>query len=611
MATKPGRKRKVLTLEKKLTIIEELRKGKSQRLVSEIFQVPKSTVADIWKLREKIQCHVSSSDNPSLAKKRCIIKEAQFEDLEKACYLWFMQQRARGAPVSGPLVQEKALQLFPDVYPDRDPESFKGSSGWFHKFCCRHGIRSISMQGESLSADVSSVDPFKNELSSIMEEEGYTLNQVFNADETGLLWRGMPSKTLVHCGEKYAKNFKKTKDRITLMACANSTGTCKLPLTFIHSSKKPRCFKHMDMKLLPVHYYYQKKAWMDSHIFESWFHNELVPYVKKFCKDNKIEYKILLLIDNAPAHPSTEVLQSKDKKVKSMFLPPNTTSILQPMDQGILESTKRLYKKFLLRHILLENETNSMAIPQILKNLTIKEAVYWSAQAWDEIKAETLRKGWNKLLLPIDVSTQEKAGTCSCSKNSDSSDSTKCSSNPSSSNDAGSSSDGTGSLSTDCASSSISSSSGAVSYSSAGSLPDAVVSNIGASAMDCNSGADDFLDLFQRLGYAPGDENWQTPEDWLVQDADDPGYQLMTDIEIVHEVSNTTNPEESPSEDEVEDLVSDEQACDALDISLRWLESQGNIDPVHLLLVKKWRDTAARKRFKNLKQKTLLSYCTK
>ncbi len=575
MATKPGRKRKVITLESKIKIIEELTKGKSQRLVSNIFEVPKSTVADIWKLREKIQLHVSSSDNPSLAKKRCIIREAQFEDLEKACYLWFIQQRSKGAPVSGPLVQEKALQLFSGVYPDRDPESFKGSSGWFHKFCCRHGIRSISMQGESLSADVSAVDPFKSELAKIMEDEGYTLSQVFNADETGLVWRGMPSKTLVHCGEKHAKNFKKSKDRVTLMACANSTGTCKLPLVFIHTSKKPRCFKHMDMKLLPVNYYNQKKAWMNSHIFETWFHDKFVPYVKKFCEHNKIEYKILLLLDNAPAHPSTEVLQSKDGKVKSMFLPPNTTSILQPMDQGILEATKRLYKKSLLRHIVLENEANSMSIPDILKKLTIKEAVYWSAQAWDEIKSDTLRKGWNKLLLSVEVSTQDIAGSCfesSGSSDGNSSSGNNSSDNPRSSDDVRVSSDGAG------------------------------VSN----------DTEDFLDLFQRLGYTPGDENWQTPENWLVQDADDPGFQLMTDTEIIQEVSNITHPEESSSEDEalIEDQnsVSDAQACDALDISLRWLESQEEVDPVHLLLVKNWRDTAARKRFKNLKQKTLLSY---
>ena len=49
------RKHQSTNLEMKLNIIAELAKGKSQRLVSEIFQMPKSAVNDIWKQREKIQ----------------------------------------------------------------------------------------------------------------------------------------------------------------------------------------------------------------------------------------------------------------------------------------------------------------------------------------------------------------------------------------------------------------------------------------------------------------------------------------------------------------------------------------------------------------------------
>ena len=195
---------------------------------------------------------------------------------------------------------------------------------------------------------MTAVEPFRSTLKDLMEKEGYSKDQVFNADETGLWWRLMPSMSLVACGEQQAKNFKQSKDRVTLLACANASGTCKLPLTFIHKYKKPRCFNHMDMSTLPVYYYKQGNAWMDANVFESWFHNNFVPYVKKHCTDNNVEYKVLLLIDNAPAHPSEEVLKSKDGKVVTMFLPPNTTSVIQPMDQGILVGMKRHYKKFLL-----------------------------------------------------------------------------------------------------------------------------------------------------------------------------------------------------------------------------------------------------------------------
>ena len=40
-------RRSVLTLEKKIEIIREIEKGKSQRGVAEILELPKSTVGDI------------------------------------------------------------------------------------------------------------------------------------------------------------------------------------------------------------------------------------------------------------------------------------------------------------------------------------------------------------------------------------------------------------------------------------------------------------------------------------------------------------------------------------------------------------------------------------
>ena len=65
-ASKLGkRKRKVGTLEKKLNIIGELKKGKFQRLVASDIEIPKFTIADILKDREKIEAHVSASDKPS------------------------------------------------------------------------------------------------------------------------------------------------------------------------------------------------------------------------------------------------------------------------------------------------------------------------------------------------------------------------------------------------------------------------------------------------------------------------------------------------------------------------------------------------------------------
>ena len=389
-----------------------------------------------------------------------------------------MQQRSKGAPVSGPLLKEKALQLFPSIYPESSAQSFVASSGWLSNFISRHGIRGISLQGESLSADTSAVDSFQSELQQTLKTGGYSLDQVFNADETGLWWKLMPSKSLVHCGEQ-AKNFKQAKDRVTLLGCCNASGTCKLPLAFIHKSARPRCFKNMEISALPVCYLSQPKAWMNATLFEGWFHKNFVPHVKKFCQDQGIEYKVLLLLDNAPAHPSPEKLTSCDGKVTTMFLPPNTTSILQPLDQGLLEALKRRYKKCLLRHIVLENSASSLTVPDIVKGLTIKDAVYWVSQAWEDVSPITVKKSWKKLIPSSDADDN-------------SSDAEEVAS------------------------------------------------------------SDAFTDLFQELGYSTDNESWQTPQDWLAEDSTDPGYQLMTDSEIVAEVTGEKDSLDLESDDEAE-----------------------------------------------------------
>ncbi len=111
------RKRTVLTLEKKLEILKPLEKGLSQRVVAEKFGVPKSSVADIWKGRQKIQDAITSSESPAFSnKKRCIIRPPKFDLVDEACWRWFSQQRSKGAPVSGVLLQEKARSFFSKLF---------------------------------------------------------------------------------------------------------------------------------------------------------------------------------------------------------------------------------------------------------------------------------------------------------------------------------------------------------------------------------------------------------------------------------------------------------------------------------------------------------------
>ena len=44
--------------------------------------------------------------------------------------------------------------------------------------------------------------------------------------------------------------------------------------------------------------------------------------------------KVILLFNNAPAHQDAEWFVSADGCISIVFLPPNTTAVIQPMDRG-------------------------------------------------------------------------------------------------------------------------------------------------------------------------------------------------------------------------------------------------------------------------------------
>lgn len=80
-------------------------------------------------------------------------------------------------------------------------------------------------------------------------------------------FRMTPDKTMAFKDDA-CHGGKKSKERITVAVCSNMDGSDKMKLLVIVKFKNPRCFK--NAKSLPVDYYYNRKAWMLSGIFEAW-----------------------------------------------------------------------------------------------------------------------------------------------------------------------------------------------------------------------------------------------------------------------------------------------------------------------------------------------------
>ncbi|XP_069195726.1 jerky protein homolog-like [Procambarus clarkii] len=223
----------------------------------------------------------------------------------------------------------------------------------------------------------------------MVQEQNLSPEQIYNADETGLYWRMLPTETMAHSGEDDPSgDYKQNKQRISLLCCANAAGTHKLKLLVIGISKNPRALK--SARCLPVIYKDQPSAWMSRVIFVEWFNKNFVPEVKEHLKSVGLPQnsKVVLLLDNSSTHPRGDELVNGN--IIGMFLPPNTTSVIQPMDQGIIKNLKHHYKRMFARR--LNNQLRT--IKDFYKVFTIKSAIWTIASAWDEVKQTTLRNGW-------------------------------------------------------------------------------------------------------------------------------------------------------------------------------------------------------------------------
>ncbi|XP_050465078.1 tigger transposable element-derived protein 1-like, partial [Cataglyphis hispanica] len=240
-------------------------------------------------------------------------------------------------PVHKELIQEKARHYFNQLK-DLEPSSsscsrnvtFSASNGWFAGFVQRYALHNVKIQGEAASADETAAMNYRKVLAEIIDDGGYCPDQIFNADETGLFWKKMPSRTLIARSEKTASGFKAAKDRITLLLCSNASGAKMLTPLIINKALHPRALKGVNLSEYPVHFMANKKAWVTSAVFTTWFNDCFVPEVEKYMEEMGLPFKVLLIVDNAPGHPCIE-----HPNIQMVFLPPNTTSLIQPLDQAI------------------------------------------------------------------------------------------------------------------------------------------------------------------------------------------------------------------------------------------------------------------------------------
>ena len=314
------------------------------------------------------------------------IGTADHPDLESTLFEWQQRLQDKKATITGDILKAKAHEVWVALPQKQGLEEPKWSNGWLDRFKRRYGLQEYITHGEAGAAEIDNIDNIKQmdiiRAKALQKEP----RNILNFDETGLFWKQQPNRTLATYRQSGGK---KSKNRYTVGCTTNADGSDEYDLWVIGQSKRPRSFKKKDTRLFGIKYRYNDSKWMTTQI--------MVEYLEWLNLKLKSQNRhVLLLMDNFSAHTgAVEYLGGKNalSHVEIEWLPPNTTSVWQPLDQGIIASFKLQYRKMWVAYMIkqFDNDKNP------LKTVTLLHSIRWAVQAWRHyIKSSTIKRCWLK-----------------------------------------------------------------------------------------------------------------------------------------------------------------------------------------------------------------------
>ncbi|KAF0711709.1 Aste57867_5125 [Aphanomyces stellatus] len=390
-----------LTEAERLAILTELGapQPRSYRSIAKAYGVSDTAIRKLVAKKLAVLQRTSCVPRSRLEKPRRY-STTTLQSLELTLHEWIVRLRTLKIQLPPCLVQTKAQSIAASLVPPI--LDFHASPGWLANFRRRYDVGSTMLHGEG--AEVDKNDPSLLHglriLSNVIAT--YPPSRVYNMDESGLFYRLLPRYTLLASDEtpETTRGRKEAKDRVSIVFCANSDGTHKLPMTMIGKAKHPTCSTNAEW---PLVYYSQQKAWVDRTIFLQWFKEVFVPRVRDVTNE-----PVLLFMDNAPGHFTEYTVDG----VRVAFLPPNCTSWRQPMDLGIIAATKKRYRFLLLQQVVsfldkTDDERTDLASAAASmragaaglmfgKRATVMDAARLLKEAWDAVSCSTIANAFKK-----------------------------------------------------------------------------------------------------------------------------------------------------------------------------------------------------------------------
>ncbi|KAH8023852.1 hypothetical protein HPB51_018833 [Rhipicephalus microplus] len=136
-----SRKRKSLSLQKKLNILRVVKENPTRKKVC----IAKELGLTPSTLNSIVAKWIELKENARTFDVKCKqVRSSEHVQLDKAVFEWFKQARAAGVNFDGTILREKALEITDKLSID----DFCASNGWIDHFRNRHGICYRTVNGE-------------------------------------------------------------------------------------------------------------------------------------------------------------------------------------------------------------------------------------------------------------------------------------------------------------------------------------------------------------------------------------------------------------------------------------------------------------------------------
>lgn len=342
------------------------------------FELPKrpgkSTIMGI--VRTKRALNQLSAD--CLAKQR--LRSPHTMRLDAAVVEFVVEAELSHTLISGKEIMQVSEGLANDLSLPASVHPRFTRSGWLRHFLARYGFRHKRAHGEVASVD--HVEALKHAERIREKIRHFHPAGVYNMDETALYYKAVPRTSV--CLLR-APALKRNKARVTMVVATNAGGGDKLPLVILGKAENPRWLAE---KPEGVEYVDTAKGWMNAATYQTWLR----------ALDDRMmteDRKVLLLVDNAFSHILGDTTLTN---VTVNKLPPNTTSLLQPMDQGVIAALKRGFM----------NRKTEAAVDRFLDgdkqpyDVSLVEGIEWCCESWASISADAVKNCWKHATLLVD-----------------------------------------------------------------------------------------------------------------------------------------------------------------------------------------------------------------